>query len=359
MNVSPKKESPDTKSAKDPKDQKNQKQVLLAGVLIIVVVGCLGFVLVQNGVIPLGKNDSTAVATTSAPSSEVPPGSAPQGAAVPGGVRPGASMSKPGHPGMPGHTPAGSSAAMKNKAMPGHGPVGAHAAPKGAPHPPVKVASALGGAPGSPNAAAAGVLVYPHVGVRPDPFAPYANTALAKWHREHGFNVVEIPPVIYSGRNDGGPLPTPNGGPGNRYPGQFGSGQDNLGRTPVASVSIMIPWKVAGIMTGAGVKAILVNGEQSAIVQPGDDLPDDLAKVIKITSSTVVVRPVADASQEIVLDTNTAGSSQNSPYGSNNGGSRNTMPPNMMNRGMQRPNNRFNPTQNRYNTPNPTQYGMD
>ena len=55
-------------------------------------------------------------------------------------------------------------------------------------------------------------------------------------------------------------------------------------------------------MMGQGIKAIVMNGDQSAILQAGDSLPDNSAEVVSIAETGVTVRTTGAVKREIKLD---------------------------------------------------------
>jgi hypothetical protein len=98
-------------------------------------------------------------------------------------------------------------------------------------------------------------------------------------------------------------------------------GGENQPAAQQAQAPVLLPWKVAGIMTGqAGIKAIVMNGDQSAVLQAGDPLPDGTANVVSITPTGVIVRTTGAVHRTVKLDANDNNSSPTNNQGQPNMG---------------------------------------
>jgi hypothetical protein len=247
--------------------------------------------------------------TAAKPGAPSKPGQPAKPGAAQVAAKPGSPAAKPGAPGVkPGAKPGVPVAAKP----------GAPGAKPGA-KPPVKVAAKpappkpAAPKPATPVAKLPSFLAPAPAAPRGDPFKPYKNIALinAMAHPHlptlPSVQIAQILPAV----------PPAIGGPVVQVPDVQNPNAPPVPAAVADAVPISLPWKVAGIMMGAGITAIVMNGDQSAVLQPGDSLPDNSAQVVSISESGVTVRTTGAVKREIKLQS-TSDANSNGPAPPNN-----------------------------------------
>lgn len=271
--------------------------------------GAPGAVATHPGTVP-GKPEKVASKPGAPGKPEVP--------GKPGAAKPSVAKTAAGKP-VPGKPGAGKPEQVAGKKV----VPGKPAMVAGKPNPqPVKMASARPGGPGGPGGpGAAGapaqkpssIVQLPPKAPRPDPFRPYRNIALVVAASRPV--LPELPRVWLARLNPNSPADVnhPNAP-------AFAGGDNQQGAltaqaAPPQILPVSVPWRVAGIMKGDGVKAIVVNGDQSAVVMAGDSLPDGTATVVTIGDTGVVVRTTGAVRRMVKLDANDSNLAAANPGG--------------------------------------------
>lgn len=310
--------------------QNPKNQPVVIGLCVVMMVAAIAFILLQNGFVSLPTKQGAPPPPPPAMAGGPGVPGAPGG---PGGPQTGPSAPPP----MPEHAnkPGAKEVAGKPEAQEGapgkHHKPGEVAAKNGAPGKPTAVAvkpkpkpkpvaMANGGPgvpgrpgmPGGPGGAATPGSQYvqpPPAQPRPDPFKPYRNIALVAAAARPVLPPLPFVQIArYLGRGPIADVTEPKV--------QLASGgKPAVEANPVAlpppapapEVAITLPWRVAGIMkggTGTGIKAIIMNGDQSYVVQPGDPLPDGTGTIRSIADNGVVVRTTGAVRRDVKLDSN-------------------------------------------------------